>query len=281
MGIPNAADYAALFTWLCGGPRAVPATLAPLVHSVLSGSINQTTSSFLQALSPLLDPPPPSKPTSQKTKPRRPSSTPKPARPTSSTRKKNIHTETSPQLTAQLTAGGHESVAEVSATATGADDRLGAGEMMWGAPAAEELAGLGAEPGFLYPDLHHDLESDEDESNTEAGGFAEVLLGSCSGAAFLAVASEVEPDAPSPEWHTEQEGPPEDEPPIGALFGGWTSDSQDDTEATPEPPTGFDFSGPGGRERGPGVVRLLLLVVTVAFVIAAIMAHFTGLAPWR
>ena len=281
MGIPNAADYAALFTWLCGGPRAVPATLAPLVHSVLSGSINQTTSSFLQALSPLLDPPPPSKPTSQKTKPRRPSSTPKPARPTSSTRKKNIHTETSPQLTAQLTAGGHESVAEVSATATGADDRLGAGEMMWGAPAAEELAGLGAEPGFLYPDLHHDLESDEDESNTEAGGFAEVLLGSGSGAAFLAVASEVEPDAPSPEWHTEQEGPPEDEPPIGALFGGWTSDSQDDTEATPEPPTGFDFSGPGGRERGPGVVRLLLLVVTVAFVIAAIMAHFTGLAPWR
>ena len=95
------------------------------------------------------------------------------------------------------------------------------------------------------------------------------------------MASEVEPDAPSPEWHTEQEGPPEDEPPIGALFGGWTSDSQDDTEATAEPPTGFDFSGPGGRERGPGVVRLLLLVVTVAFVIAAIMAHFTGLAPWR
>lgn len=152
---------------------------------------------------------------------------------------------------------------------------------MWGAAAAEEPVGLGAEPGFLWPDLHHDLESDEDESDTEAGGFAEVLLGSGSRPAFLAVASEAEPDAPSPEWPAEQEGPPEDEPPIGALFGGWTSDSQDDTEAVPEPPTGFDFSGQGGREQGPGVVRLLLLVVAVAFVIAAIMAHFTGLAPWR
>ena len=284
MGIPNAADYAALFTWLCGGPRAVPATLAPLVHSVLSGSPDQTTSSFLQALSPLLDPPPPSTttpPSPQKTKPRRPPSTPKPARPATSSRKKSIHTETTPEPTPEPAAGGHESVAEVSAVSTEADERPGAGEMMWGVPAAEELAGLGAESGFLWPDLHHDLESDEDQLEPEAGGFAEVLLESGSGPAFLAVASEVEPDAPSPEWHAEQEGPPEDEPPIGALFGGWTSDSQDDTEAAPEPPTGFDFSDPGGREQGPGVVRLLLLVVTVAFVIAAIMAHFTGLAPWR
>lgn len=153
--------------------------------------------------------------------------------------------------------------------------------MMWVAPAAEEPAGLGAEPGFLWPDLRHDLESDEAELETESGGFAEVLLGSASAPAFLAVASAAEPDAPSPEWPAEQEGPPEDEPPIGALFGGWTSDSQDDTATAPEPPAGFDFSGPGGREQGPGVGRLLLLVVAVAFVIAAIMAHFTGLAPWR
>jgi hypothetical protein len=285
MGIPNAADYAALFTWLCGGPRAVPATLAPLVHSVLSGSPDQTTSSFLQALNPLLAPPPPSTPSPQKTKLRRPPSTPKPAPTASSSRKKSIHTEPTTEPTtepaSEPTPGGHESMAEVLAASTEADERLGAGEMMWGAPVAEEPAGLEAEPGFLWPDLHHDLESDEDESATEAGGFAEVLLESGSGPAFLAVASEAEPDAPSPEWPAEQEGPPEDEPPIGALFGGWTSDSQDDTEAVPEPPRGFNFSGQGGREQGPGVVRLTLLVVAVAFVIAAIMAHFTGLAPWR
>ena len=298
MGIPDAADYAALFTWLCGGPRAVPATLAPLVHSLLSGSPDQTTSSFLQALSPLLDPPQPSTPTPltpRKIKPQRPASTPKPARPASSSRKKNIHTKPTAEPTAapeptaepttepspQTASGGHEFASGISAASTEADERPGAGEMMWVAPAAEEPEGLGAEPGFLWPDLRHDLESDEDESETEAAGFAEVLLESPSPPAFFAVASAVEPNAPSPEWPTEQEGPPEDDPPIGALFGGWTSDSQDNTEAAPEPPAGFDFSGPDGREQGPGVGRLLLLVVTVAFVIAAIMAHFTGLAPWR
>jgi hypothetical protein len=284
MGIPNAADYAALLTWLCGGPRAVPAALAPLVHSILSGSSDQTTSSFLQALSPLLDTPLPSAPaplSPQKTKPRRPPSTPKPARPASSSRKKSIRTEPEPEPEPEPASGGHEFASGVPAASTVADERPGAGEMMLAAPVADGPARPGAELGFLWPDLHHDLENDEAELETESGGFAEVLLGSASRPGFLTEASAIEPDAPSPTWRAEQEGPPDDEPPIGALFGGWTSDSQDDTGAVLEPPAGFDFSGPGGREQGPGVVRLMLLVVAVAFVIAAIMAHFTGLAPWR
>ena len=292
MGIPDAADYAALFTWLCGGPRTVPAALAPLVHSVLSGSPDQTTSSFLQALSPLLDPTPPLVPaplTPQKTKPRRSPSTPKPARDASSSRKNSIPTAPDPapdpapafQPEPEPASGGHEFASGVSAASTVADEQPGAGEMMWVAPAAEGRAWPEAEPSFLWPDLRHDLENDEAELETEVGGFAEVLLGSASRPGFLTQASAVEPDAPSLTWRVEQEGPPDDEPPIGALFGGWTSDSQDDTGAIPEPPAGFDFSAPGGREQGPGVVRLILLVVAVAFVIAAIMAHFTGLAPWR
>jgi len=258
-GAPTAADYAALFTWLCGGSTAVPADLAGLVSSTIAGTGVTTREAFLDALVPLIPRPP----------------NPAHVAAASASAAKEVRTTPGggPEKTASGTKRGKRagriSPAPKAAAAAAASPLSQEGP-------APEPAGDAEPPatGFLSPDLEARWEGEGGPADRDAGGFAEVLLGPVP--ALL-------PDAPEPEpafmAGTEEETG--EELPVGALFGGGLPPDGAGAGVEEGDRHGFDFGGPDDRERGPSVARLILLVVLAALLIAGLMAHFTGLAPWR
>jgi hypothetical protein len=127
------------------------------------------------------------------------------------------------------------------------------------------------------PDPETRWENDDGaQLEPEPGGFAEVLLGPST----TPVSPPRSPSfalLPAPE----AEAVPEDDLPVGALFGVLPTETPEAEEAPATPHRPLDFS-PAYRSQPPaGLWRLVALVVAVAMAIAALMAHFTGLAPWR
>ena len=70
-----------------------------------------------------------------------------------------------------------------------------------------------------------------------------------------------------------------DQMPVGTLFAGpWLADTSMPEPSDLDP---MNFHPSDASTRGPSLGRLLILIVLAALVIAIIMAHITGLAPWR
>jgi hypothetical protein len=245
---------------LCGGSAAVPRELSDLVGGTLDGSRTLTRAAFIDAISPLIPRPP--KPSASK--PKSPSATGGPASQTPP--RGNTGGKT------RRGKGARKSAAKTAATTPGlvpVATTPSAVAPIPAAPAAPATA--------LLPDPEARWETDGGpQLEQEPGGFAEVLLGSST-------SDNSPPRSPSPALlpAPEAEAAPEDDLPVGALFGILPTEAPDvgDAPATPHRP--LDFS-PADRSQNPaGLWRLVALVVAVAMVIAALMAHLTGLAPWR
>ena len=253
LGSPSAADYAALFAWMCGGLTAVPGELAPLIETTLNGTSTPPRGTVVDAVQPFIPRPPKSSP--GKTQASTPGPTRKgggsaSAKSTGKARRSQPGPKP-PQPTKKPAAAPPSSAPPSAANLTEP------------APAATflplESAGAWADDGGPPEDA-------------EPGGFAEVLLGPSTRSALLPPADEL----PSAFDATPDE--PVEELPVGALFGSWPESPQDQPARREH---GFDFSSGSGIEGGPGLWRLVTLVVLVALVIAALMAHFTGLGFWR
>lgn len=258
LGSPNAADYAALFTWLCGGPSAVPAELAALVTGTLAGTAPITRAAMLDALTPLI---------------------PRPAKPSAAHTKSTSAVPTrNESVTAPAKKKGKGRRGKTTATATQKPAPATS------SPAVERpavqtppTAPPPTHAGFLSVDPESAWENDGGiATEVEGGGFAEVLLGSRSTSAVVP-ASESMQLGP---FESSSEEPTEDLP-VGTLFGAWSGADDDTSDLPASEDRGFDFSPRAGLNHGRGPWRLIVLVVIVALVIAVLMAHFTGLAPWR
>lgn len=106
------------------------------------------------------------------------------------------------------------------------------------------------------------------------GGFAEILFGRPARPNKPADAGG--PDLAPAALAVESE---EEDMPVGALFAGsWPLGTP---LPEPEDSDPMDFR-PAERDADrPGLGRLLVLIILAALLIAIIMAHLTGLAPWR
>jgi len=262
LGPPVAADYAALFAWLCGGLTAVPAELAAFVSSTLAGTGAATREAFLDALVPLLRAPAPPAPVPPApvppvvaSPPSPAAATPRPAKPPKKSRRAKAAAKAGAADPAPPTKAA-PSTSAIPAAVTAPP-----------APAAPAT-------GFLTPDPETAWENDGGPAEVEEGGFAEVLLGRSTGSALFQAREDE-----ALEMLTEPEHTPGEELPVGALFGAWPGGGAADHDPHDAPE--FDFSPPQEGGHGPGVWRLVVLVVLAALLIAVLMAHFTGLAPWR
>ncbi len=248
-GGPLAADYAALFQWLCGGAAAVPDNVAEMVARTLNGSGEPDRRKFLAKLRPLA-PLPPSAATAEKA-----------AGPTPEA------------VAATITTA-------VDATPADALQILPPAPVERDIPRQVEPLDREAEhfpipaqvdprrPGGDVP-----LVSD-DAPEEETGGFAEILMGAPTQTSTV---------RPAPSRSPIVETGDEDgmAAPVGALFGRPTDqvgEWDDDDLEEDEPPLDFH---PRHERRGLSPVWLALLVVLAALLIAVIMAELTGLAPWR
>jgi hypothetical protein len=111
------------------------------------------------------------------------------------------------------------------------------------------------------------VESQDDE----AGGFAEVL--------FAETRSRVaEEAADTADGSGAGDEAPEDMP-IGGIFATGCPDELGDDEAEVETKP-LNFRSSDQPRRSIGTPALVLMVTIAALIIALIMAHVTGLAPW-
>lgn len=238
---PVAADYAALFAWLCGS-SALSAEVSRLVSQTAAGTGEPDRQKFLGKLFSLLP----------AASPQEPDERPAPA---IESRKKSAK---------------KRSIAAAAAAGTGASGQPDAAAV---AAENDDSAGESHAPfsSLLAPDAAPDA-SEEDAETEPAGGFAEILLGK-------SVAPPA-PAAAFPAWAaSENEDEPDGSaPPIGALFGGGPL-PDDETAADEDGP--FDFHSYAPMREGPGAAKLILFVVLAALLIAIIMAQLTGLAPWK
>jgi len=247
LGSPSAADYAALFTWMCGGLTAVPRELTTFLTATLHDPTTTTRAAVVDAVLPFL-PRPPATPAAPAPAPatsaalRPPDPTPTNRQPDRPTRRRHSRPQ-SPRPTPK--------------------------------PAAP------ATP-FIPPDdtprrgtRHEPDDTPHRDTPDEPGGFAEILL------ADTAADPPVEhplllsgvPDDDLDDANADL--------PIGTLFGhsGETDPDFDD----PSPPRGPTLHfGPRTRyPDGPSRWRLVILVIIISLLIAIVMAHVTGLGFWR
>jgi hypothetical protein len=110
----------------------------------------------------------------------------------------------------------------------------------------------------------------------EPAGFAEMLFERPLRGARVSEADA--PVVPAP-----VEEPEALEMPVAALFGaGWaTNGTEVEAEEEAGEFTAMRFQPRDAPAPGPGLGRLIVLVILCALVIAIIMAHLSGLAPWR
>lgn len=272
LGSPSAADCAALFAWLCGGLAGVPADLTPLITGALEQSGQPSRRAFLDALAPLIPKHPQSAPPRPATAPATaPASTksaesPAPARvskPEQAPKKRRRRSPSRPSTSRP----NHP--AAPRPTDTGAPPPSSPADP----PSAHEGAPSGS-IGFLQPDPEAGwLTNGAPAPDEPEAGFAEVLLGFATEHSF----------APPPASFTSTDDtldPENEAPPIGALFGVPLPDPLLDP-AVPFEGHRIDFSSAAHFDRGPGWGRLFIMIVLLAMIIAAITAHFTGLAFWR
>lgn len=253
---PTAADYAALFQWLCGGAEAVPASVATTVTQTLNGSGEPDRKKFLALLRPLAPtphlppieeptdtPPPVSGPPTPK-EAKAPAQDPPPS--PSARRRRPVLNQPTKAARAEPLPAKASAGAPLPAPTPELKPVDRASEHF---PIPAQVAGATAAPI-------------DDDAEPE-GGFAEVLMG-----------------RPASASNRPELGDEEDAPPVGALFGRSALTEEDDEEWDEDAMAPLDFQSEHGR-RGLSTLWLVLLVVGIALVIAALMAEITGLAPWR
>ncbi|MFN0130603.1 MAG: hypothetical protein ACKV19_28410 [Verrucomicrobiales bacterium] len=258
LGSPSAGDYAALFAWLCGGLPSVPSDHAPRLLGALDGTARITRAALIDSLLPLI--PRPVKSAPSRSAP--PANSSRPVTKTSAKPKRN-------RASLKLSNARPKPAAPAEAVPLGSSGPSTPPE-----PTTDESNVPFALGSALLPDPSETWESEGGASpETTQVGFAEALLGSSIDSPLLPIPDVLAPTPDAPDDSDE-------DLPIGMLFGARTSDLDTDPLAASQDPR-FDFSSRTDDDEGPGWGRLVILVVLVAMVIAAVMAHFTGLAPWR
>ena len=270
---PGAGDYAALAVALLGGEAQVPEAALALVQQALAGVGELTRKKFLEQLSEALAPKPPRSGRG----------------PAIATARSNGRTSGRPESPAPARASGARSASsprdERKPKSRGIAPRTVGAKPVAGrsvrpdevVPAAEErpetplplerptVAAAGVDETIDFGALNRTggVAVGDDET---AGGFAEVLFAEPRTRPVEATAAE-------------EESPVGEDVPIGGIFAtGRPSESADDDEAAEVQQ--FDFRHLDQPRRSIGTSTLVLMVVIAALIIALIMAHVTGLAPW-
>ncbi len=268
---PVAADYAALFQWLCGGEAGLPGELAALVPRTIDGSGEPDRRKFMELLAAHV--PKPVKRTAK--------ATPKPAAEPTAPAKVKLSKRESARASSTAPAPKHAEPAKPAAKSAKKATRAGAktsgAATKPPAPAPAEATPPSESPGAFGALTAAPRPDEAAEDEEDAGGFAEILFGARpapepDGAedAFPAIGGSAAPRHGSPDAVDDDAEPL----PMGAFLGNLTRDEPVDADF---PTLDFDprDSGSGGLP-----VKLIFLVIVTALVIAIVGAHVTGLAPW-
>jgi hypothetical protein len=262
LGPPSTADLAAIFVWLCDGMTGLPAALARTLTSTLEGEQAIDRATLIEALTPLI-------PRTTPSNARSPAASPPPPPPGRPSKNKGRRGKKKSHPASPTPVPGDRPAVS---PATARSDTT---------PAAAPAAVLPPPASVLDESAPHFAGWQNDDplaAESAEAGFAEILLGSPPDSTIYPETA----GTPDLGWLPPASTTPEatEDMPVGAMFGRWAPPDDDDTFPDSAETRQLDFSSRSTLDRGPGFGRLVVLVVLVALIIAVLMAHFTGLAPW-